>query len=126
MKKILVTFMIGCMTMFMASCSDNTPRGVAQQAIKCLMEEDYKGYIDLIDIPEDKKEGYALLYEEKIAKHSQTVKIKSFEIVDEQVDEKAGTAQITVEFINGDGKEQKDRIDLVKNDEGKWKIKAGK
>ena len=52
MKKILVAFVIGCMAMVMTSCSDNSPKGVAIQAVKCMQQKDFKGYVDLLNLPD--------------------------------------------------------------------------
>ena len=130
MKKILVMFVMACLTVVMAGCSSsNTPKGVTEQAVKCLMKKDFKGYIDLMDISEDKKElkaGYAQMLEEKAAKHPDDFDIKSYEFVDEQVDEEAGKAKVTMKVVYGNGKEKTDHTNLVKNDKGEWKIKSNK
>ena len=131
MKKILVMFVMACLTVVMAGCSSsNTPRGVTEQAAKCLMKKDFKGYIDLMDISEDKKEGlkagYTQMLEEKAAKQPEAFDIKSYEFVDEQVDEEAGKAKVTMKVVYGNGKEKTDYTNLVKNDKGEWKIKSNK
>lgn len=129
MKKILVAFVIGCMAMVMASCSDNSPKGVALQSVKCMQQKDFKGYIDLIDMgdaTEEQKTSYVAMLQEKAAKKPDAFDVKSFEFVDEQVDEEAGTARVTVKIVDSKGEERDSPIDLVKNDKGEWKIKNKK
>ena len=128
MKKILVMFVMACLTVVMAGCSSsNTPRGVVEQAVKCFMKKDFKGYIDLMDIPEDMlvdREGLEMVLEKELAKDPDDSDIKSYEIIDEEVDEEAGTAKVTVKFVNTNGKEEEEHIDLVKNYKGEWKVKV--
>jgi hypothetical protein len=129
MKKILVAFVIGCMAMVMTSCSDNSPKGVAIQAVKCMQQKDFKGYVDLLNLPDatdEQKTTYVAMLQEKASKKPEAFDIKNFEVVDEQVDEEAGTARITIKMVDGEGKEQNNPIDLVKNDKGEWKIKNKK
>ena len=130
MKKILVMFVMACLTVVMAGCSSsNTPKGVAEQAVKCLMKKDFKGYFDLYEFPEGKediKAGYTQMLEEKAAKQPEAFDLKSYEIVDEQVDEEAGKAKVTVKFVNNKGEEKEQHFDLLKNDKGEWKIKLKK
>ena len=129
MKKILVALVIGCMAMVMASCSDNSPKGVALQAVKCMQKKDFKGYVDLIDLgdaTDEQKTSYVAMLQEKAAKKPEAFDIESFEVVDEQVDEEAGTAHITVKLVDSKGEEKNNPIDLVKTDKGDWKIKNKK
>ena len=67
-----------------------------------------------------------LLPEAKAAKKPEAFDIESFEVVDEQVDEEAGTAHITVKLVDSKGEEKNNPIDLVKTDKGDWKIKNKK
>lgn len=130
MKKILIAFVIGCMTIVMTSCIDNSPKGVVKQGVECLMKKDYKGYVELLDIPDKEQEKskaeLAQLLEEKASKRPEIVDIKSYEFFDEQIDEETGTAFITLKVIDSNGKEEEGRVNLVKNDKGEWKIKFGK
>ena len=129
MKKILAMFVIGCMAMVMASCSSNSPKGVAKQAVECLKQKDFKGYVDLLDIADGKqdlKEGYVQMLESKTAKQPQAVDIESYEVVGEQVDEKNGTATVTMKLVDSKGKEKEQRINLVRNGKGEWKIEHKK
>ena len=127
MKKILVMFVMACLTVVMAGCSSNTPRGVVEQGMKCLMKKDFKGYIDLMDIPEDMPVGREVLeevLEKELAKDMDDSDIKSYEIIDEEVDEEAGKAKVTMKTVYGNGKEEEEHIDLVKNYKGEWKVKV--
>lgn len=130
MKKILIAFFIGCMSMVMTSCSDDSPKGVAKQGVECLMKKDFKGYVELLNIPdkdqENAKAGLVQMLEEKASKNPEIVDIKSYEIIDEQIDEETGTASVILKVVDTNGKEQEGRIDLVKNGKGEWKIKYGK
>lgn len=129
MKKILVAFVIGCMTMVMTSCSSNSPKGVVEQAYKCAKNHDFKGYVDFLDIPEEKsmeKTLFVQMLEEKVAKNPSAIDIKSFEVIDEQVDEETGTAKVTIKVVDSKGEEEETKVDLVKNDKGEWKIKSKK
>lgn len=94
-----------------------------------MQQKDFKGYVDLLNLPDatdEQKTTYVAMLQEKASKKPEAFDIKSFEVVDEQVDEEAGTARITIKMVDGEGKEQNNPIDLVKNDKGEWKIKNKK
>ena len=62
MKKMIVMFTMCLMMMaMMTSCGsshENTPRGVAEAAVKYLSKKDWKGYMDLTDANDKQKEVY--------------------------------------------------------------------
>ena len=50
----------------------------------------------------------------------------SAEVVEEVVAEDGNTAKATVKFVYGNGEEDTQDVDLVKNSEGDWKVAFNK
>ena len=97
MRKVLVILaMVVCSMALLTSCGqDNSPRGVAEAAVKCMAKKDFKGYMELTNATDQQKEGMVQLLE-KVGKEGDSKGgLKSYEIVDEQVDEENGKATVT-------------------------------
>ena len=128
MKKVLVTMMMCLFTMALVrGCSSsNTPKGVAEKAAKCLKNKDYKGVVKLVDIPDSEKDAFAAMIGEKLDKNlDKKDGISSYEILDEEIDEEAGTAVVQVKYTYGNGEEENETMKLVKKD-GDWKLSMKK
>lgn len=132
MKKLLFAFTIGCLAMVMTSCADNSPEGVVTKAAKFLQEKDYQSYVDLFQFKDEsdaekvkqKKAGIVSMLTEKAEKSPDQMNFKSFEIVEKEIGE--NSAKFKVKFIREDGSEKVQTMDLIKNEDGKWKLDAGK
>ena len=136
MKKLLSISVFRFMAFFMFSCGGgSTPKAVAEQAVKCIQSQDYKGYIDLTNLndnenmtseeKEKSKEQLALLLEDKGKKeYDRKQGIKDYEINDETID--GDKATVKVKIIYGNGEEKEETMSLVKNKDGKWRIPLNK
>lgn len=132
MKKLIFAFLIACFAMVVTSCADNSPEGVVTKAAKLLQEKDYKAYVDLFQFKDEsdaekvkeKKAGIVQMLTEKAEKKPEDMTFKSFEIVEKEIGE--NSAKFKVKFIRENGTEKIQSMDLIKNDDGKWKLDAGK
>lgn len=128
----MFAFLIACFAMVVTSCADNSPEGVVTKAAKFLQEKDYKAYVDLFQFKDEsdaekvkeKKAGIVQMLTEKAEKKPEDMTFKSFEIVEKEIGE--NSAKFKVKFIRENGTEKIQSMDLIKNDEGKWKLDAGK
>ena len=128
----MFAFLIACFAMVVTSCADNSPEGVVTKAAKFLQEKDYKAYVDLFQFKDEsdaekvkeKKAGIVQMLTEKAEKKPEDMTFKSFEIVEKEIGE--NSAKFKVKFIRENGTEEIQSMDLIKNDDGKWKLDAGK
>jgi len=128
----MFAFLIACFAMVVTSCADNSPEGVVTKAAKFLQEKDYKAYVDLFQFKDEsdaekvkeKKAGIVQMLTEKAEKKPEDMTFKSFEIVEKEIGE--NSAKFKVKFIRENGTEKIQSMDLIKNDDGKWKLDAGK
>lgn len=128
----MFAFLIACFAMVVTSCADNSPEGVVTKAAKLLQEKDYKAYVDLFQFKDEsdaekvkeKKAGIVQMLTEKAEKKPEDMTFKSFEIVEKEIGE--NSAKFKVKFIRENGTEKIQSMDLIKNDDGKWKLDAGK
>ena len=132
MKKLMFAFLIACFAIVVTSCADNSPEGVVTKAAKFLQEKDYKAYVDLFQFKDEsdaekvkeKKAGIVQMLTEKAEKKPEDMTFKSFEIVEKEIGE--NSAKFKVKFIRENGTEKIQSMDLIKNEDGKWKLDAGK
>jgi len=128
MKKVLVMF-VACLVMaVMTSCGsshENSPKGVAEAAVKCLADKDYKGYMNLTNATDQQKEAMASMLEKVGQQAEQKGGMKSHEIVDEEIDEEKGTATVTVKILYENGEEEENKMKMVQKD-GEWLLSADK
>ena len=128
----MFALLIACFAMVVTSCADNSPEGVVTKAAKLLQEKDYKAYVDLFQFKDEsdaekvkeKKAGIVQMLTEKAEKKPEDMTFKSFEIVEKEIGE--NSAKFKVKFIRENGTEKIQSMDLIKNDDGKWKLDAGK
>ena len=129
MKKIVVMFTMCLMMMAMTtgcgSSHENTPRGVAEAAVKYLSKKDWKGYMDLTDATDQQKQAMSQLLEKMGKQVDEKGGMKSYEIVDEQIDEEKGTATVTVKVIYENETSEDNKMKMLKKD-GKWLLSADK
>ncbi len=129
MKKMIVMFTMCLMMMaMMTSCGsshENTPRGVAEAAVKCLSKKDWKGYMDLTDANDKQKEAMAQMLEKMGQQLDDKGGMKSYEFVDEDIDEENGTATITVKVTYENQTSEDNKMKMLKKD-GKWLLSSEK
>lgn len=134
MRKVLFAFVACIMAGIMTSCSNNTPRGVAEKAMECIIDEDYREYFDYVYFPEEKKqekEAYISMIEGKVKKEKENgsgsrAKPVSYKFVSEEIDENSGRARVVLDVTYDSGKTQKEPVNLIKEKDGKWYIENKK
>ena len=136
MKKILFVAVMCLFAVMFSGCGGaKTPKDVAEKSIKCLKNKDYKGYVELGSLKDEAKmsseelkksrEQMAVLLESKISSEvDKKGGIDSYEIGEETIDEDEAKVKATIKY--GDGSEKESTIKLKKNEDGDWKIVAGK
>ena len=136
MKKILFVAVMCLFAVIFSGCGGaKTPKDVAEKSIKCLKNKDYKGYVELVSLKDEAKmsseelkksrEQMAVLLESKISSEvDKKGGIDSYEIGEETIDEDEAKVKATIKY--GDGSEKESTIKLKKNEDGDWKIDAGK
>ena len=129
MTKMIVMFTMCLMMMaMMTSCGsshENTPRGVAEAAVKYLSKKDWKGYMDLTDANDKQKEVMAQMLEKMGQQLDDKGGMKSYEFVDEDIDEENGTATITVKVTYENQTSEDNKMKMLKKD-GKWLLSSEK
>lgn len=136
MKK-LMSFVIAVFAILaITACSSNSPKDVAEKAMKCLVNQDYKGYVDLIYLQDENKskedvdKAKAQLVEllqnkgEKMIKENEGV--ESFEITKEEISEDGNSATVDMNIKYKNGKTDDTTVKLCKDKDGKWWIDLGK
>ena len=130
MKKVLSLAAVYLFVLALCSCgSSNTPEAVATKAIKCVMEKDYDGYVDLMHFKkekssEDMKQIVALVKDKMDKEMDQKKGIKDYEVGTPTIEDNKAVVPYTLIYGNGDTKE--DNMKLVKTEDGKWMIDSGK
>lgn len=133
MKKIILSLFVTVAALALWSCGDsNTPSAVAEKSVKCLLNSDYEGYVDLLgtndgkDSEEGKEQLVALLREkgEKTMKEKQG--LKSYEVLSEEISEDGNKATVEMKIVYGNGEEKTEKVKLKKNDKEEWRIIWGK
>ncbi|MBQ8458069.1 MAG: DUF4878 domain-containing protein [Prevotella sp.] len=130
MKKVLSVVLVCLVAAVVMSCSSNSPRDIAEQAMKCMQKKDVRGYMDYVYFSEKdqpQKEGYVKMIEEKVNKNADVSKeIDSFKFVEEKIDEEAGIAKEIFDITYKDGSTKQEAIDMMRDENGKWWVKLSK
>lgn len=130
MKKLLSFAAVCLLVMALCSCaSANTPEGVAEKALKCLVSKDYKGYVDLLqfkkDINDEEKQQIVALVKDKMDKEMEKKQgIKDYQIGTPDVTDDKAVVPYTITYGNGETSD--DKMKLVKTESGQWMIDPGK
>lgn len=133
MKKLFISMFVAVVAFTLWSCGPaNTPSAVAEEACKCVQNEDYEGYVELMDLKETKnqeseKEQFVAMLREKGTKTMEKKQgLKSYEVLSEEISEDGKSATVKMKMVYGDGSEDTSKVKLVKNDKGEWKMSFGK
>lgn len=135
MKKIIGFVAVVALMLVAASCGGgNSPKDVAEKAVKCIQNNDYEGYVDLMLITADegedleaKKQAVTGMVQSKAATTlAKMGGIKSYEITSETIAADGKTAEVGMKIVYGNGEEKDDNIKLCKDDKGDWRVDAGK
>ncbi len=131
MKKLLLCVVAAFAMVFSVSCGGggNTPAGKAMEATGYIQDGDFKAYFGEVYVKEGddkaKKEldEMATMFEakgEELLKEK--VGIKSYELVEEKIDEKGETATVKIKITYGNGEVEDQNTKLKKNANGEWKL----
>ena len=114
MRKLISLLAIVITAALISSCSSNSPKAVAEKAMKCIMDKDYKGYVNLVYFDEKQrkpesiqrnKDATVAILGEKYDKLSEKEKgIKDYKVLSEEV--KDSTAVVKMEISYGNGEEK--------------------
>ena len=133
MKKLFISMFVAVVAFTLWSCGPaNTPSAVAEEACKCVQNEDYEGYVELMDLKETKnqeseKQQFVAMLREKGTKTMEKKQgIKSYKVESEEISEDGKSATVKMKMVYGDGSEDTTKVKLVKNDKGEWKMSFGK
>lgn len=129
MKKVLSVVFVCLLTVVFVGCSGgNSPRGVAEKGIKCLMKGDVDSYADLVYLKESEKSEKPLLVQ-MISDMMKNIKpdqeIENYEFVEEDVDKESGKAKVVFNVTYKSGRTSKEPVYLVLEG-GKWWIQSGR
>lgn len=135
MKRFFKLAALAVVALVATSCgSDNSPKGVAEKAVACIQEKNYEGYVDLMYIREkegenieEQKKAFAEMLKSKADKQFEKREgIKAYEVTGETVDEDGQSAKVDMKITYGNGEEETQTLPLRKDDNGDWKLDAGK
>ena len=135
MKK-LFGFMVAVVAMLaMASCGGggNAPKGVAEQFIKAVQQQDGKKMAELVYYEEGKepktdaeKDQLAAMMQSKASTtYANNGELKSYEILSEEISEDGNEAVVNAK-MEFEKKTSEDKIKLKKDSGGDWKIDMSK
>ncbi len=135
MKK-LFGFMVAVVAMLaMASCGGggNSPKGVAEQFIKAVQQQDGKKMAELVYYEEGKepktdaeKDQLAAMMQSKASTtYANNGELKSYEILSEEISEDGNEAVVNAK-MEFEKKTSEDKIKLKKDSGGDWKIDMSK
>ncbi len=127
MKTIKWMFALVC-AFVLAACSSNTPTDVAKKAMQCVADGKYEQYVDLVymkpelssDEVKQQKQGLLGLLQTFGAQNGD--KMKSMEVVSEEISEDGETAIVKMNVVYESGKEKTETTHLRKDADGDWKI----
>lgn len=136
MKK-LMSFVIAVFAILaITACSSNSPKDVAEKAMKCIVNQDYKGYVDLVYLQDENKskedvgKAKAQLVELLQNKGEKSIKenegVESFEVTKEEISEDGNSATVDLNITYKNGKTDDTTVKLCKDKNGKWWIDLGK
>lgn len=130
MKTIFKSLGVVVVLLCLSACSSNTPSAVVEKALDCMVSEDYRGYVDLMQLTdgdnpqaeEETKKEFAEMIEKQAAKQSDKEKLKSYEILKEEFSKTGTYARVTFKEVYMTGDENEASLYLVKNNDEKWEI----
>ena len=119
MKPILFAAITACL---LTACHrEESPKDVIVQYATAIQANDYQKALEYTALPDGEKEAVLSLLEDYAPDNELT--IASFEVTDEHIDPKEGTAEVNLTIHYATGKTETQRIPMIKNDEGEWLVK---
>lgn len=130
MKKVMTFAAVCLFVLALCSCgSSNTPEAVATKAIKCIIDKNYDGYVDLMYFKKEKsnddmKQIVALVKDKMDKEMEKKQGIKDFKVETATIDGDKATVPYSLTYGNGETKD--DTMKLIKTEKGDWMIDSGK
>jgi hypothetical protein len=130
MKKVMTFAAVCLFVLTLCSCgSSNTPEAVATKAIKCIIDKNYDGYVDLMYFKKEKsnddmKQIVALVKDKMDKEMEKKQGIKDFKVETATIDGDKATVPYSLTYGNGETKD--DTMKLIKTEKGEWMIDSGK
>ena len=130
MKKLFAFAAVSLLVLMLCACgAGNTPEGVTTKAVKCIIDKDYQGYVDMMFFQKEKsdedKQQLVALVQDKMDKEMEKKEgIKDFEVGKAEIAENTATVPYTLTY--GNGEKQENNMKLIKTEDGEWKIDSGK
>lgn len=130
MKKVMTFAAVCLFVLALCSCgSSNTPEAVATKAIKCIIDKNYDGYVDLMYFKKEKsnddmKQIVALVKDKMDKEMEKKQGIKDFKVETATIDGDKATVPYSLTYGNGETKD--DTMKLIKTEKGEWMIDSGK
>lgn len=137
MRKLFLFATVCLFAVLLSGCTSNSPESVARKSLQCLIDKDYKGYMDLVYISdkngtrdeaaiEKLRSEWVQLLEQKVDKeYAKKGGLKSYEITKVEMQEDGQKAKVTAKIKYGDDSEEDTDVVLVKTPEDKWMISLG-
>ncbi len=121
--KLLPFLLVFLAIALMSFNGTDTPREVADMAMKCWQKKDSKGYAECVllakNTPAERKKLADMM---KFAWNG-TKTIRSFKSVEEIIQKDRGLGRIIYQVTYTDGSSKKERVQLQRDRNGKWWIK---
>lgn len=136
MKKLLSMMAVALFAFVLCGCTEKAPKDVACDAMTCMKNKDYEGYVKLMYFKnqedaskaaevEKSREQLVSLVKDKMDKELESKQgIKDFEVADEKIEDDKATVKMKVTYGNGETKDND--MKLVKDKDGKWWLDSGK
>ena len=136
MKKLLSMMAVALFALVLCGCSEKAPKDVANEAMTCMKNKDYEGYVNLMyfknqddaskaEEVKKSREQIVSLVKDKMDKELDSKQgIKNFEVAEEKIEEDKATVKMKVTYGNGETKDND--MKLVKDKDGKWWLDSGK
>ncbi len=131
MRKAL-TIIVGLLALLViGSCTEDTPRSVAEKSMQYLKDKEFGKYVDLVyfeeevtgekELLKDKKDSMRDLIQTKYnASVEENGNIKDFSFIDEEVKDSTALVRLQVNYTSGKSDTQK--VNLRKTPNGDWRI----
>lgn len=135
MKKLLSIMAIMAVVFAFTACGGgNTPKDVADKAMKALQEKNYDEFVKYVYVtpkegedPEATRKTLSGLMQGKADKeYAKKGGFKSYEIISETIDPEGSKAVVKVKMEYGNGEAEEEDYPMLKDEQGNWMLDAGK
>lgn len=135
MKKVFMSLCVLAMALMMVSCGSdsNTPSAVAEKYMKCAIDQDVEGLINLMyfgdDVTKEQKDAFVAILKASMKSEDNELgklkdEVKDFKVLEEKID--GDKAVVKLEATNKDGEKDTQEVKMKKDKDGNWLIDAGK